>query len=102
MRYWLISDSRTALTGMRLAGVAGELVADAGEAEAAVARACADDSVTVLLLTATVGDWLPQLVEKHKLSGKKPLLAVIPGPDGAGLGPDYITGMIRQAIGVKI
>lgn len=102
MRYWLISDSAEALTGMRLAGVKGELVSDPAAAEAAVNRVCGDESVAVLLLTAAVGEWIPSVVEKHKLSGRRPLLAVIPGPDGAGLGPDYITGMIRQAIGVKI
>lgn len=102
MRYWLISDSREALEGMRLAGVNGELAEDAAQAEAAVARACGDESVAVLLVTAAIERWIPETVAKHKLMGRRPLLTVIPGPDGAGLGPDYITGLIRQAIGVKI
>ncbi len=102
MRYWLISDTKEALDGMRLAGVAGELVADAAEAEAAVTRACADESVAVLLITAAAAAWIPAAVERQKLSGHQPLLAVIPGPDGGGLGPDSITGLIRQAIGVKL
>lgn len=102
MRYWLIADSREALDGLRLAGVSGELAADAAQAEAAVSRACGDESIAVLLVTAGVAGWIPATVERHKLSGRQPLLTVIPGPDGAGLGPEAITGLIRQAIGVKI
>ncbi len=102
MRYYLISDSAEALDGMRLAGVPGELVADAAEAEAAVGRACADSAVAVLFMTTAVSEWIPDTVARHKLSGRQPLLAVIPGPDGRGLGPDSITGLIRQAIGVKL
>lgn len=102
MRYWLISDSGEALDGMRLAGVSGELVTDALAAEAAIARACADESIAVLLVTAAVERWLPDTIARHKLTGHRPLLAVIPGPDGRGLGPDAISGLIRQAIGVKI
>lgn len=102
MRYWLISDSGEALDGMRLAGVSGELVTDASAAETAIARACADESIAVLLVTAAVERWLPDTIARHKLTGHRPLLAVIPGPDGRGLGPDAISGLIRQAIGVKI
>lgn len=102
MRYWLISDTQQALDGMRLAGVRGELAENAAQAEAAVNRVREDESVAVLMITAGVADWIPETVARHKLSGRRPLLSVIPGPDGAGLGPDYITGLIRQAIGVKI
>lgn len=102
MRYWLISDSQEALDGMRLAGVRGERVSTASEAETAIARACADDSVAVLLVTAAVERWIPDTIAAHKLTGHEPFLAVIPGPDGRGLGPDAITGLIRQAIGVNI
>lgn len=102
MKYWLITDNREALDGLRLAGVAGELVEDGAQAEAAVARACGDASIAVLLLTTAVAGWIPGTVARHKLSGRQPLLTVIPGPDGAGLGPEAITGLIREAIGVKI
>lgn len=102
MRYWLISDSQEALDGMRLAGVSGELVSGAAEAEKALAQARGDESIAVLLVTAAVSAWIPETVQQHKLSGHQPLLAVIPGPDGAGLGKDSITETLRQAIGVKL
>jgi V/A-type H+-transporting ATPase subunit F len=102
VRYWLISHSQEALDGMELAGVHGELVTDAAQAEAAVARACGDETVAVLLVTTTVSQWISDTVARHKLSGHQPLMAVIPGPEGGGLGEDSITERIRQAIGVKI
>lgn len=102
MRHFLVSHSQTALNGMRLAGVAGELVADGAAAEAAVRRACADETVAVLLVTKTVEGWCKPTVDRLKLAGHRPLLTVIPDPEGGGLGEEEITGLIREAIGVKI
>lgn len=102
MRYWLIADSPEALDGMALAGVKGELVTDASQAEAAVRRASKDESIAVLLVTRKVADLISDTIDRLKLSDQRPLVGVIPGPDGRGLGPDAITGLVRQAIGVKI
>lgn len=102
MRYWLVADNPEALEGMRLAGVKGELAADAASAEAAVRRACSDESVAVLLVTRGVADMIESTMDRLKLSGQRPLVGVIPGPGDDGLGPDAITGLIRKAIGVKI
>ncbi len=87
---------------MRLAGVKGELAADAASAEAAVRRAAADETVAVLLVTRGVGHMVAETIARMKLSGQRPLVVVIPGPGDDGLGPDAITGLIRKAIGVKI
>lgn len=87
---------------MALAGVKGELVSEPAAAEAAVRRACRDETVAVLLVTRQVADMIPDTVDRLKLSEQRPLVGVIPGPDGRGLGPDAITGLVRRAIGVKI
>lgn len=102
MKYFLITEDTRALTGLRLAGVEGELVASPAEAQAAVRRAEQDRSIAVILITPAAAAMIPAAVERLKLSGERPLLAVIPASDGAGLGPDAIMGMIRQAIGVKL
>ena len=102
MRYWLVSDDPQALEGMRLAGVKGELAADAASAETAVRRACSDESVAVLLVTRGVEAMIADTIARLKLSGQRPLVGVIPGSGDDGLGPDAITGLIRKAIGVKI
>ena len=102
MRYFLVSHDQEALDGMRLAGITGTLAADAAAAEEAIQRACADGTVAVLLVTKTVERWVPATVDRLKLEGHRPLLAVIPDPRGEGLGSDEITDRIRDAIGVKI
>ena len=102
MKYYLISEDARALTGLRLAGVEGELVASAAQAEAAVRRAAQNTDVAVILISPKAAAWIPASVERLKIAGERPLLAVIPASDGAGLGPDDILGMIRQAIGVKL
>ena len=102
MRHFLISHSQAALDGMRLAGVAGQLVSDSAAAEAAIKTACADETVAVLLVTKTVEGWCKDTVDRLKLAGRRPLMTVIPDPGGDGLGAEEITGLIREAIGVKI
>ena len=102
MKYWLVSHCREALDGMRLAGICGELAEDAAAAEDAVKRACADETVAVLLVTKTVEGWCKDTVDRLKLAGRRPLMTVIPDPGGTGLGAEEITGLIREAIGVKI
>ena len=90
------------MTGLRLAGVEGEIVTSPGEARAAAARAEADESIAVLLVTTGAAAMMPETVERMKLSEKRPLLTLVPSTDGKGLGPDAIMGLIRQAIGVKL
>ena len=65
-------------------------------------RAAQNADVAVILITPKAAAWIPASVERLKIAGERPLLAVIPASDGAGLGPDDILGMIRQAIGVKL
>lgn len=102
MKYYLITEDAHALTGLRLAGVEGELVESAAQAEKAVQSAEQDSAIAVILITPKAAAWIPATVERLKISGERPLLAVIPASDGAGIGPDVIMGMIRQAIGVKL
>lgn len=102
MRYFLISEDAHALAGLRLAGVEGTLIHSPAEAEAAVSAAGQNSAIAVILITPRAAAMIPATVERLKLSGERPLLAVIPASDGAGLGTGDIMGMIRQAIGVKL
>lgn len=102
MKYYLITEDTHALTGLRLAGVEGELVTSAAQAEKAVQSAEQNSAVAVILITPKAAAWIPATVERLKISGERPLLTVIPASDGEGIGPDVIMGMIRQAIGVKL
>lgn len=102
MKYYLISDDELPMTGFRLAGVEGEFVTDGASARAAAEKAEADESIAVLLVTTGAVALMPETVERMKLSELRPLLTIVPSPDGKGMGPDAITGLIRQAIGVKL
>lgn len=102
MRYYLISDTAEALTGLRLAGVTGELVKSPAEASEAVDRVCADESVAVLLLTVGAAAMIQETVDRLKLAGHRPLVTVIPTPGEKGRGTNAMTELIREAIGVKI
>jgi len=56
----------------------------------------------VLLITENCAAFIPETVKEMKLASTIPLLVVIPGPEGSKREKDSITGLIRDAIGVKI
>jgi len=100
VRYYLLSENETALTGLRLAGVEGRRVTNAAEAEAAVKMIRAQEDIAVLLMTPETAAMIPETVGELKIAGRRPLLTVIPSPQG---GDEVgLTDMIRQAIGVKL
>ena len=83
MKMYLISDNIDTLTGMRLAGVEGEVVHGRREAKQAVEKILEDKDLGILLLT-------------EKLSFE------IPDRHGSGRQPNFITNYINEAIGIKI
>ncbi|MEG1107863.1 MAG: V-type ATP synthase subunit F [Oscillospiraceae bacterium] len=102
MRFFAVADDRDALIGLRLAGIAGEFVREKQEIAAAVEKARANPDVAVLLITEGCAALIPETVRELKLSSSRPLLVVIPGSEGSTREPDSITGLIREAIGIKI
>lgn len=102
MRYYLICDNEDTLAGMRLAGIGGAVCASRREAEERIAAVRADESVAVLLITENCAALTPGVVEELRLSAHRPLVVVIPGPEGTTRSEDSITRLIRDAIGVKI
>lgn len=102
MKMFLISDNIDTLTGMRLAGVEGVVVHERSEFRAAIEAATSDTEIGVLLLTEKFGrDW-PELVNSLKLKHKNPLIIDIPDRHGTGRRPDFITGYVNEAIGLKL
>ena len=73
MKMFLISDNIDTCTGMRLAGVEGVVVHERDELKDALEKAIANKEIGILLLT-----------EKF---GRK---------------PDFITGYVNEAIGLKL
>ena len=88
---FLISDNIDTCTGMRLAGV-----------EDALEKAIANKEIGILLLTEKFGREFPQIVDDVKLNHKTPLIIEIPDRHGTGRKPDFITGYVNEAIGLKL
>lgn len=102
MRMFAVADEMDVLTGLRLSGIEGKLATDRKLAEAFVTEVQADSQIAVLLITENCAALIPETVKKLKLSSSNPLLVIIPGSKGSIRQKDSITGLIRDAIGIKI
>lgn len=102
MKFYVISDDGDALTGLRLAGIEGEYVADETQTLAALERVEADEDIAVLLMTATAYKKGGQRVEQLKQSGTRPLIVTIPDRTGNGGTGEAIARYVREAVGIKI
>ena len=94
---FLISDNIDTCTGMRLAGVEGVVVHERDELKDALEKAIANKEIGILLLTEKFGREFPQIVDDVKLNHKTPLIR-----HGTGRKPDFITGYVNEAIGLKL
>lgn len=102
MKMFVISDNVDTLTGMRLAGVDGVLAHTREEFSAALNAAMKDPENAIVLLTEKFGREYPELVNGAKLDAHLPLVLDIPDRHGSGRRPDFITGYIEEAIGLKV
>ena len=99
---FLISDNIDTCTGMRLAGVEGVVVHERDELKDALEKAIANKEIGILLLTEKFGREFPQIVDDVKLNHKTPLIIEIPDRHVTGSKPDFITGYVNEAIGLKL
>lgn len=102
MKMYLISDNVDTLTGMRLAGVEGEIVHGRKEAKAAVEKVLEDRTLGILLITEKLSFEIPELIDEIKLNRRQPLLVEIPDRHGSGRQENFITTYINEAIGIKL
>lgn len=102
MKMYLISDNVDTLTGMRLAGVEGEIAHGRKEAKAAVEKILEDKTLGILLITEKLSFEIPELIDEIKLNRKQPLLVEIPDRHGSGRQENFITTYINEAIGIKL
>lgn len=101
MRMYLLSSDSDTLTGMRLAGVDGELIKSEEQFCQCAEKARLDENIGVLLVTRTLGEEYPQQIINLKKKGGI-IVTQIPdmnNPDAAG---DSISGYIRDAVGINI
>lgn len=79
MKIYLITDKIDTLTGLRLAGIDGEVAADMSAAQAAIEAALAREDLAVLVLSESVAKGCAQTVAQAKRRQALPLIAELPG-----------------------
>ncbi len=101
MKLYCIADEDT-IRGFRLAGVAGEVVSDAGEAVDAVRRAAAMPGLGLLVVTDVVASEAQAEIDRIRLECVQPLIAEIPGPDGPMEGRKTLREFVQEAVGINV
>lgn len=102
MKMYLISDNRDTLVGMRLAGIKGIVVNDKKDIEKAFDTLINDKKVGILFITERAAEKIKNRINYVKQKMNCPLIVEIPDRHGSIKGEDYITGYVRDSIGIKI
>lgn len=102
MKSYLISDNVDTATGMRLAGIEGEVVHEKDELTDAINRAAKDKDTGIIFITELLTQKYPDVVGNAKENLKSTLILEIPDRHGSTRRADFITAYINEAIGVKL
>lgn len=102
MKFYLLSDNVDTLTGMRLAGIEGEILHEEAEFRAAFDKALANTDTAVLLITEKLVNLCPEYVAEQKVAKKIPLVVELPDRHGSQRPDDYILSYVKDAVGVKL
>ncbi len=79
MKFYLLSDDKATKTGLRLAGIDGELVQRSKENfKEAFDRSLTNEEIAVLLITENLKNLMPEYVELKKATTYLPLIATLP------------------------
>lgn len=102
VKSYLISDNVDTATGMRLAGIEGEVVHEREELTDAINRAAKDKEIGIIFITELFTRKYPDVVGNAKENLKNTLILEIPDRHGSTRRADFITAYINEAIGVKL
>ena len=102
MKIYCISDNTDTRTGLRLAGIPGEVVRTEPELRSELNKILADKNAGILLITEKLAKQFPEVIDEVRLERTTPLIVEIPDRHGTGRGADFITDYVRGAIGLKI
>ncbi len=98
----LVIGHPDAVLGFSLAGVEGQAVSTAVEANRALNGALASKEIGIILVTQNVAGMIQARVDDLKLHSTIPLVVEIPSP--AGVTPDEpsLSDVVLRAIGIKL
>lgn len=96
----LLGDRETA-TYFRISGLRrSKYVKDRPEAERAFAKFLADDSISLILVTEPVMEWVQPLVAKHRK--EYPLVMAIPTKKGPKSTVDTLAQLVKRTVGIEL
>ena len=96
----LISDRMTA-TYFKVTGVSDSYAAgDREEAERTFRRVTADETVSLVMVTEPVFEWIRPLVERSKK--EFPLVVSIPAKGGSKAEVDTLAQLIKRTVGIDL
>ncbi len=102
MKFYLLSDNIDTQTGMRLAGIEGEVVHGENDFRKAFDKALESTDIAVLLVTEKLVNLCPEYVAEQKINNKIPLIVELPDRHGSQRPDDYILSYVKDAVGVKL
>ena len=102
MKFFLISDDKDTVTGLRLAGIEGKLATDETTAVQAIDEALQDKEIGIILITNTISELCADKVSDIKLNVVSPLLVEIPDSKSTDAPNNNIMNYVNNAIGVKM
>jgi V/A-type H+-transporting ATPase subunit F len=101
MKFHCIADEDT-VRGFRLAGVLGEIATTAREASAAVQAATERPDCGIIILTEKIADAIRPLVEQIRFERERPLIVIVPGPEGAAHERKSLRQLVQEAVGIRV
>ncbi len=101
MKFYCIADEDT-VRGFRLAGIAGQVVANALQAALALEVAAARADVGIIILTEKIAGGIRDQVNAMRLERTRPLIVEIPGPEGRVPGRKSLREFVQEAVGIRV
>ncbi len=98
----LVIGHQEAVLGFSLAGVNGQAVSTAEQADKALGEALAAKDVGIILVTQDIARMLQERVEDLKLHSTIPLVVEIPSPAGVPEDQPSLSEVVLKAIGIKL
>ena len=98
----LVIGHPDAVLGFSLAGVHGQAVTTAAEANQALGAAFASNDTGIILVTQDVARLIQSRVEDLKLHSTIPLVVEIPSPEGVSPDAPTLSEVVLRAIGIKL
>lgn len=102
MKCFLISDNRTTLAGMRLAGIEGVVVHEREEVLNELKKLKKSRDIGIVIITEILAEKVRHELDLMKRSNSLPAIIEIPDRHGFRRSPDFLTKYIRESIGVQI